>query len=430
MSHCCLCGLLCSLDRPATADCLRRSQWLQQLAPPLAPVQSTAAAQLAAQINSIAALLHPSRRGLIWIDGADVQTLRCAVNLAASVRGTIHVGQSTGAAVSHRVLVSQGWLGSSLAEVASHADLIISLGSDLGKQAPLLAQRCFAPALADGRAQWCHIDSYLSTLQTGKPASTTAASTTRSSREPAPDWTTLWTRTEWYELLTHVMLGLQRDDPCAESAVARMPASVRALLSKLQRAKSTVWIWDVDEFRDDIDELCIQRLLGISRLLSQTARCSLIALDSQVGRVTAAEGLLWLTGCSGTAHFDGQQWRQPHAVSDLRLEEWSTVFDSVVVVRCLPSVYPLPNLSASHFVVSELSQLPDHITDDMVTRVGSIGVHSDGHVMRGDRATWAFCQATADGSQPTSKSWQLPTAANVLEQVLMRIQSEGAAHAN
>lgn len=435
MSHCCLCGLLCSLDRPATATCPRRSQWLQQqpasltalqsvVAGPqeqLAPVQSPTAAQLATQIETIAAHFHPARRSLIWIDGADVHTLRCAVNLAAAVRGTIHVGQSTGAAASHRVLVNQGWLGSSLAEVASHADLIISLGSDLHTEAPLLAQRFFSPALASGRAQWCHIDSRVSRSQ---------ASTSKECNQPAPNWTAVWPRSEWYEHLTHIMLGLQNQKMCAASVAGQMSESTGALLDKLRSAKNPVWVWDVDEFRDDIDELCIHRLLGISRLLSQTARCGLLALDAQVGRVTAAEALLWLTGCSGTAQFDGQQWVQPYASSDMSLEDWPKAFDSIVVVRSLPSVYPLPSLAASHFVVTSLSLLPDHVADDAVTRVGSVGVHSDGHVMRGDRATMLFCQANETVSQSLPVSRQLPTAAEMLEQVRRRVHTGGDFDAN
>lgn len=429
MSHCCLCGLLCSLDHAATATCPRRNQWLQPTGTltaqqsgtagsevSLASAQSPRVTQLATQIETIAAHFHSSRRSLIWIDGADVHTLRCAVDLAAAVRGTIHVGHSTGADVSHRVLVSQGWMGSSLAEVASHADLIISLGSDLHTEAPLLAERFISPALASGRAQWCHIDSH--------------ASTSQENSQPSPNWTAVWPRSEWYQNLTHLMLGLQNQKMSAQSAAGRMSASTHALLDKLQHSKNPVWIWDVDEFRDDIDELCIHRLLGISRLLSQTARCGLLALDAQVGRVTASETLLWLTGCSGTAQFDGQHWHQPRALNEMSLQDWPTAFDSIVVVRSLSSVYPLPNLAASHFVVTQQSLLPDHVPDDKVTHVGSVGIDSAGHVMRGDRATMLFCQTGEAGSQTTPMSSQLPTAAELLEQVRRRIQTGGDFDAN
>ncbi len=482
MIHCCLCGLLCSLDRAATDACPRRNQWLQQLSAhtaqlsahtaqqasqraaqadshgPLAPAQLSVAsqsfnpAQLAAEVETIAAHFYPPGRSLIWIDAADVHTLRCAVALAATARATIHVAQSTGAIASHRVLTSQGWLGSSLAEVASHADLIISLGGGLRTEAPLLAQRFFYPALASGRAQWCHIDSHASTintlpLQSATPQSATSQSaTSQTCDEPSPNWTAVWPRAQWYEQLTHIMLGLQNQNPStgsyaqsgAENGNERMPETTGALLDKLRAAKNIVWLWDVDEFRDAIDELCINRLLGISRLLSQTARCGLIALDAQVGRVTAAETLLWLTGCSGTAQFDGQHWHQPYDLDELSLEDWPREFDSIVAVRSLPSVYPLPSLQASHFIVPELSLLPDHVVDEQITRVASVGVDSDGHVMRGDRGTMLFCRANDAVSRPSPRpasmslltSLQQPTAGELLEQVMRRVQSKRKADAN
>lgn len=430
MSHCCLCGLLCSLDRAATDACPRRSDWLKQTAAqqsnypgshePLTP------AELAAQIETIAAHFHPSRRSLIWIDGADVHTLRSAVKLTMAVGGTIHVGQSTGGAASHRVLTSQGWLGSSLAEVASHADLIISLGSCLRTEAPLLAQRFISPALASGRAQWCYIDSHAVAPDTAAPD----AATPQTGNHPTPNWTVDWPRSKWYEQLTQIMLGLQDESACAESMAGRISESTHELLGKLRGAKNTVWIWDVDEFCDAIDELIISRLLGIGRLLSQTARCGMLALDAQVGRVTASETLLWLTGCSGTAQFDGQHWRQPPTLAETPLEDWPNLFDSIVVVRSLPSVYPLPNLQASHFIVPDGSLLPDHIADTRVSVVSSVGIESAGHVMRGDRATMMYCQANAALARPMPTTPKRSTAAELLEQVLRRVQLEGEFDAN
>ncbi|MEZ6079198.1 MAG: hypothetical protein R3C56_27070 [Pirellulaceae bacterium] len=77
---------------------------------------------------------------------------RSAVSLAQAVRGTVHIGQSSGSAATHRVLADQGWLGSSLAEVATHADLIVTLGG-LRVESPLLALRFWLRRLAGGRAQ-------------------------------------------------------------------------------------------------------------------------------------------------------------------------------------------------------------------------------------------------------------------------------------
>lgn len=451
MRHCCLCGLLCSLDRVASSTCPRRTQWIERSAAnlaanPAANIRSATTTPLRARIDTIADQFRASRRPLMWIDSADVHTLRCAVALAEAVRGTIHIGQSTGAIASHRVLTSQGWLGSSLAEVASHADLIISLGSGLHTEAPLLAPRFFAPALIGDRAQWWHIAS----RDSASPASpwrdlSSHASTCTDHRPLSPNWTAVWPRADWYAQLTHIMLGLQDDSARADAVAGQLHESTRQLLDRLRSAKNTVWLWDVDEFRDAIDELCIQRLLGISRLLSQTARCGLIGLDAQVGRVTALETLLWLTGCSGTAQFDGQHWSQPHGLAELAMEQWPTVFDAIMVVRSLPSVYPLPSLPAGQFLVPQQSLLPDHIGPEKVTAVASVGVDCDGHVMRGDRATLLYCLAdvaevadvaggaggaVADRADradalPGTATAELPTAGEVLQHIHRRVLAGG-----
>ena len=450
MSHCCLCGLLCSLDRaankaaeprgesltslfslPNVEACHRRNQWLAQThsTSEISSVDhSTNAAydsaeNLSAQVAAIAQLFKPAQRSLIWIDGADVNTTRSAVALAEAIRGTVHIGQGTGAAAAHRVLANQGWLGSSLSEIATHADLIVTLGSGLRSEAPLLTQRFFTPALASGRAEWCHIAADPEAdnqLASGTPAN-----------QISPSYTAVWPREKWYEHLTHILLALQPEAPSSTHQGAQANDSIDALVSKLQHAKNIVWLWDADEFHDAIDELCISRLLGISRLLTQSARCSLLCLDAQVGRVTAQETLLWLTGCSGTADFDGEHWRQPQSLEQIAIEEWQLAFDSILVVRSVPSAKPLPNLKASHVMVTEQSLLPDGMVASGMTRVASVGTDCAGHLMRGDRATMMYCAASEPApahGKPTQV--RLPTAAAMLDQVRNQIQSGVASDAH
>lgn len=445
MHHCCLCGLLCSLDRPATLladspanyqtepprlptvdDCPRRNQWLAQShsqpdqhGHPTSAHTRAPAQELAAQVSAIAALFSPLHRSLIWIDGADVNTVRTAVALAEAVRGTIHIGQSSGAAATHRVLSSQGWLGSSLAEVATHADLIITLGGGLRCEAPLLTKRFLHPALASGRAQWVHIDTHHNAHS-----------------QHTPNWTTVWPREIWYERLTDTLLALQTANSRTPPGAAQPSEAVDKLVNLLRQAKNTVWLWDAEEFNDAIDELCITRLLGISRLLSQTARSSLLCLDAQVGRVTAQETLLWLTGCSGTAEFDGQRWSEPVSLAHTPLEQWQSVFESILVVRSVPSVHPLPNLNANHFMVPLRSLLPDHVAASRVTRVAMVGVDCDGHLMRGDRATMMYCAASQLGLAPPqsptidSAKLSIPSAAELLDRVRSQLLSGAAYDAN
>ncbi len=451
MSHCCLCGLLCSLDGAATEsaklqsenlatliriptvqDCHRRNQWLacsseRNAVDRFAKADNGVSDNLSAQVATLAALFKPAHRALLWIDGADVNTTRSVVSLAQAIRGTVHIGQSSGAAAAHRVLANQGWVGSSLAEVASHADLIITLGGGLRSEAPLLAQRFFKPALAGGRAEWFHIDAHRDAYL--PPAS--GAHTD----ENQPNYTAVWPREMWYKQLTHILLALQPESQPEAQLGARQGAtkdeSVAALVSKLQRAKNTVWLWDAEEFHDAVDELCISRLLAISRLLMLSARCSLLGLDAQVGRVTAQETLLWLTGCSGTADFDGQRWSQPQSLDHNTLEEWQHVFDSILVVRSVPSPHPLPNLTAGHFLVAEQSLLPDRVATSRLTRVATVGIDCDGHLMRGDRATMMYCAASESASlQDKQAQSRLPTAAALLDQVRDQLQSGATTNAN
>ncbi len=385
---CSLCGLMCSLDEvtvdnhttQVTSLCSRRTKWLSQ---PSGLSLSGRPRGIETVARQLTQLFGRNQKPLIWIDAADVNTVRAAVQLAQTAHATIHVGQSTGSRSAHRILTTEGWIGTSLAEVATHADLIVTLGTSILSEAPLLRARFLAPAIDNRQAEWCHI---------GDDPSCTSGATAF----------VHWPRSQWYKQLTELLLSLQQSpgEDRQEPGLKREQAG-RALLDKLRRAKSIVWLWDAEEFCDSIDELCIRRLLGIARQLSLHTRCSLLRLDAQVGRITGEETLLWLTGFAPTASFNGQSWRCPQHLERTRLEDWQRDFDSILLIRTVPTPTPLPRLLATHYLLQHYEAKPVGTTINSVTPVGCVGVDRPGHLWRGDRATVMLCGATTRQTDST-----------------------------
>ena len=416
MSHsiryCSLCGLLCPVATgpgqaavlPVIDDCPRRRSWLAaplaELSPPM-PASSAAAEDAgqaaAAAAGKLAELIRSGRQPLLWIAAGDVATMRAAVQLAQQTPITLHVGSSTGSQVVHRVTSCQGWLGTTLAEVANRADLIITLGDSLLSESPLLVPRFIEPAVAAGRSRWIHLSPHPTSASAAAPIPPTASLLNQAHR-----WH--WPRQDWYPRLTQLLWGLQ-----PEYTPPRLSAEVEQLVELLQATENSVWLWDVDEFCNAEDELLVGRLLEIARRLSSRQRCSLLCLDSQPGRVTAHEALLWLTGCHGTARFQHGGWVNPMPSLDWTLGEWQANFDPIIVIQALPLVGALPNLPAAFYLLPAMHATLGAAPRERVTTVAAAGSDGVGHVMRGDRATIFYCPADSATKGPA-----LPTAADIL----------------
>jgi hypothetical protein len=418
-SHCCLCGLLCSLetDSPTASAtdglaCSRRRDWLSRPS----CVDPSGSRQWQADLGRIAELFSPDRSTLIWLESADVATVRAAVAVAQASRTTVHVGSSTGAELIQRVMTSEGWLGATLAEVVSHADTIVTLGAGIVREAPLLSERFLQPAVAAGRARWTHI-----------------TTDSQAAAELGASHTLTWPRAEWYARLTELLWSMQPN-----GSISRLTGDLAALRAGLQQSQYSVWLWEMDEFCDAVDELIVRRLLGISRRLSVDRRCSLLCLDSNVGRVTALETLLWLTGCHATARYTGDHWMCEPNMVEATLNDWQDRFDSILMIRSLPGLSPLPNLTAAHYLIPAGTPAWDSIDTTRLTRVAAVSVDSAGHVFRGDRATTVLCTAGDKESRelphPTEDVFDsassLPTAAQVLAEVGRRLQGQEVGHAH
>jgi hypothetical protein len=149
----------------------------------------------------------------------------------------------------------------------------------------------------------------------------------------------------------------------------------------LAEANYSTWAWDVDEFHFATDELLIRRMLEIAQVLSETKRCSLLPLDMNVGRVTAEETLLWLTGCSPTATFAQGKWRAATRYAQYSLEQWQQSFETVIMISNLPSLRSLPNLRCDVVLQTQPTSNPSAL------QIAAVGLSTSGHVFRGDRGT-------------------------------------------
>ncbi len=389
---------MCSLRSELPSNCERRTRWLKQPNPTVQP-QSTEDND--SQIQKISQLFAAGTKSLIWIDATDVNSVRAAVELTRAACATIHIGSSTSAQNFHRILTSEGWIGTSLAEVATQADLIVTLGNGILTEAPLLRERFIAPAVEGRQATWCHIsDSELPIAGT--------------------NWQEHWPRSQWYAKLTQLLLAIQEPQKLGENST-----QVNQLAQQLLDSRYAVWLWDADEFCNTVDELCIRRLLGLARALSAHSRCSLLRLESDVGRATAEETLLWLTGFSPTASYDGQRWHSRLHTENYTLEGWQQEFDSILFLRTVPTVRPMPGLAASHYILPSTANV-SHLEQQSTTGVATCGVDYAGHLWRGDRAMALFCPPVKvpDASTPQR------TAEDVLERVRREVEQRRLAHVN
>ncbi len=380
------------------SGCARWANWMAQAD----AGQERSVTPLEQSVRAIAQDLSRAERPLIWVDGADVGTMRGAVRLAQKAGATIHVGQTTGAEVVKKVMLSEGWLGTSLAEVSEHADLVVTLGDGILTEAPRLAERFLEPVLQRDESSWWHI------------AECSSGSGPREA-EPAISRQIVWPRKQWYSHLTELLLRLQQ--PAGDSLIASVSGDLQALRDKLKTASYTVWIWDSGEWHDAMDELIVRRLLAIARHLTKEARCSLLCLESSVGRVTAEETLLWITGCSTTAIHNGSHWISPERYHAFTLDDWQKEFDSILLVRSIASITPLPFLRTRQAIIPA-GQSHAGLESSCVTRVAEVGRQHTGHLFRGDRAATLPSGGIAGGELPTAEKMlarvyeQLPAPEN------------------
>ncbi len=398
-----LCSLLCeqtavSTSQTTASACAVRDRWLAGVA-----VGNAIDAPNPRNVSQdLAALLSQSSRPLIWLDGADVNTTRAAVALTAAAQGAIHVGANSGDKIAHQVLKSDRWLGTTLGEIHSRSDVVLTVGNTLLSEMPRVVSQVICPDHRR-RPNWMHISEH------------------QCASDIQPDIWIDWPRDRWYASLTAALMELNETG----GAIA-LPEHVETLVGRLTKAKYATILWNTNEFVEGVEELVVRRLASMARLLSEQTRVSLLGLQQSPGHITASETLLWLTGCASSALFSDGDWTSYDEGVGFDLEQWQDRFDTIVVVRSVPSPIPLPQLPNATYLVCHDRQLRAGEKNTRGAQHYSVcqaGVEKRAALFRGDAAV----VLNTGQSQTTA----LPSAEDVLLEsaALLRPQN-GVPHAD
>lgn len=406
---CSICGLLCPLvfpgdnsrdpadfagqlpHLPSVQSCAGRNQWLQRRAHAAGATDCFSQASDIAEVfeDRFRALLSRSKRPLIWLDSADVQTTRAAVRLAKAWNATVHVHKSIGSRLVAEVTCADGWLSTTLADAAAHSQLLVTLGSRWQHNMPLLQSRFFS---ADSN---CKRWSILSQPEaSGQPEQSQAN-------------ILVWPRQSWYERLCQLSL-----DSTQPSAIEQ-----DTLAGDLVRSAYTTILWDVDDLTDNDNPQqdqrpLVQQLLQLAKLNNEHRRCCLLALDAETGGLTADAVLLWLTGCTSTAKPIDVGWISPEHYRFYQHSEWRAEFDAILLVRSVATLRDLPDLKADITLCQ--------VTDADLKRessdcffVGTAGVDHPAMLMRGDHGMFGYVNSPGQKSLTS-----LPAAWSLLERAI------------
>lgn len=377
VSNCCYCGLLCgsTID---IGNCSRRKRIGEQQ-----PVrQAFSIASVSDAILSFAKSPNP----LIWVDSADVGSMREIVRFAEACEASVHVGQTTGTKIQKRVAATEGWFGASLNEAACHADLVVTFGDSLLTDLPqldtLLRQR------NDRQSHWCHLGS--------QPISSADSNVT------IP-------RSGWYRSLTELLLT--EVDP----SVA-LNAQLTELHKLINGCRYGVIVWHADEFLDELEELVLRRLTELTRRVSQRSRLALVCVDSNPGRITAQETMLWATGHTPSTTFRSGVWQHRNDLDSFSLHDFEREFSSILMLRTCCTGTPLPELSC------ELALLPENELQfaPMAARnavaIAAVGEQVPGLLFRGDHALVLNCDVDCEDT-----AGHVPTIQALLTDAVQRI---------
>ncbi len=406
-SICTVCSLLCPLAEPpmlvssngqavsrsSAADCSMRNRWIDLRN----RSKSVNALPQASLDHAAIELLKQARRPLIWIDGADVETVRSAVNLARVWPATIHAAKSIGSKVVSQVTCADGWFGTTLADAARHSQLLITLGTRWMQSMPLLVDRFFGHR---EDLQWWSIQAdEAADDQVMNAESRCLQKCLRPSRE------VVWPRQQWYSKLSELVQQIQASDLQDDDNLA----------TAILQSPSTTILWDKTEIKCEADESLVLLLQQLAKNRSTKARFSLLPINSDSGRETSEAALLWLTGCASTAKPTSDGWISPAHYQHYSMADWRAEFDCILVVRSTPSTEPITInadlllCSQSDVTASTISQVNPHMIP-----AGTAGVDHDALLFRGDHGMTCF--APAPQMNLSTAEVTLPTAAQLLRQ--------------
>lgn len=364
-----------------------------------------------AERNDVQSLLHSAytglsqaRRPLIWLESVDVQAARAAVRLAQTSNATLQVAQSPGAKLTADVTSSDGWLGSTLGEVFSTASLVIHVGQQHLHSAPMFELRFWNPEaqhvyLDTGPDDWLHMQESSIHLH--------------------------WSKEMWLDGLSRTLLVLRDESAALERRAEALDVAASALAEMLLSSHYTVILWSEDELSDELDGLLVRRLLELARQVSRTARCSLLALPQDAGRVTAKDAVLWLTNHTSPVRYVDNRWTK-ELLHHHSLQEWQQTFDWILCIRNLPSDRPLPELQFDLVLDAHCnlqSANTSHPARSAQLPVSAVGLDTAGHLLRADHGLAAIVHGVNEERSAYS------SAAELLEQLNQKFSDAGVSSA-
>ncbi len=390
---CSLCGLACpvsmfdELASEGAARCPRLSDWRNRF--DLRTSEDRFEEERSDRLHQI----KIDSSSLIWLDGTDVRTTRHVVRMAQRTGATIHVGQSPGSPALKRVMRIERWHGTTLAEIASQCDLIVTIGDGVLTESPLLIDRFWDRPDASVNRHWFHITSE-SVVDGGRA--------TRLARQP--DRTILVERRDWYAFFT--LLALELDSQAETLGGAKDPnlpmAEAVEVAGCIVQHRACALVWDIDDLYFDVDETILRRLASIARIIHDREdghRCGLLPIDMQLGRLTAEETLMWMTGHASTIRWRQDRWDSPSHVESFSIDDWQTHFETIVLVNNVARLKSSPNLNATLSLQTSAARGSNEI------QVASVGVDDSGHLFRGDKAFVGYYPATCNSQLKPAVYW-------------------------
>ena len=403
---CPYCPLLCddlmpSADtgQPGLAACDRAHQRLGQawLASAATPRVRGQAASLDAALDAAAELLRASRQPLMAGLGADVAGARALYPVAATTGAIVDAEGGGALAQALRAQQDRGGYTTTLAEVATRADVIVMVGSWAPERAPRLLARVLGTRTADSGAAPPALVALAAPgaprAAQGVPVQAVAGSA------DLPD-----------TVATLTALVAQRPVPA--------PDELRALAEQLRAARYAVLVWEPAQLGPHA-ALLIERLQGLIGLLNQTTRAAGLPMGGGEGAATCQQVFAWLSGLPlrsrvtprGIEHeplrFDAPSLLERGAVDALL---WVSAFGGAAPpATTLPRIVLAPALA--------LGALGDE-SNTIVLPVAVPGVDTAGHLFRTDGVVLMPLHALRDTA--------VPTVAEVAHGLLMRL-SLGAA---
>lgn len=354
--------------------------------------------EFSACLQQHAKRLCEARNPLLWIESADVAATRAIVRLAEVCDATVHVAQSPGAENVAAVTAACGTFGTSLSEVAAHADLIVHVGYGHLHQLPLLA-----PRFLRGDPDAGPVSPRQHILISGQGAD--AWKGALNVDWPHEPLLLDWPRELWLDHFTRVLMAARGDGSPADQSSETIDGTAAYLAEQLGASRYAVFIWDEDELADELDRLLVERLLEIAQHFSQTTRCSLLPLGNDPGRTTAKETLLWLTNVASTARYIDGRWLGSREGTGTSLDDWRRRHDWIMCLRNLPSDRTLPDLPVQLMIdaacnrPSAVLQVDSNAEAPTIVHLAGVGLDSPGHLIRVDHAFGAHMKAVAEKSE-------------------------------